>query len=53
MFLRFIKNCTDKEVDLEEAQVLLAEVSEELKDKHKDMNARLLDYQIWKYMTNG
>ncbi|MTI65483.1 MAG: hypothetical protein FH753_02670 [Firmicutes bacterium] len=51
MVLGFLKNCMGKEVKLEEAQILLSEASELLKDKYENMNPRLLDHEIWKYMS--
>lgn len=49
MILRFLKRCIGKEVRIEEAQLLLSNASELLKNKYENMNPRLLDHEIWKY----
>lgn len=49
MVLRFLEKILDKELSFEEAQMILVEVSQVLKDKYSNITPKLLDHQIWSY----
>lgn len=49
MIIRFLEECLQRKISLEEAQDLLEKTSAVLFENYKNINPRLLDYLIWNY----
>lgn len=50
--MRFLKEHTGQDCSIQEAQDLLTEAVEILREKYPQMSVRLLDYSIWNYMSH-
>lgn len=53
MIIRFLESATNKTFNLEECQEILTKVTAILKKEVPNMNAKLLDNQIWNYQRNN
>lgn len=50
--MRFLKEHTGQDYSIQQAQDLLAEAVEILREKYPQISVRLLDYSIWNYMSH-
>ena len=50
--IRFLNGFFSREVKPVEAQKMIAEAAEYLKKKHRNINVRSIDYQIWAHMSH-
>ncbi len=50
--INFITNCTNAPCSQQEASVYLDAVCKLLRNKYSNLNVRLLDHTIWRYMSN-
>lgn len=53
MIIRFLERVLERRVGLNEAQILLQETSEILREKHSNIKPRVLDYLIWDYVRSN
>ena len=49
MILRFLEDVTSKKYSIQDAQVILVDACEILKNDYSNITPRLLDHEIWKY----